>query len=165
MSFLYYANVSIHVLAAMAWLGGMLFLGLVGAPVFRSIEPAELRQRLFRDLGMRFRSVGWVAIGILILTGIANLGFRGWLAWDGALGSRAFWSTATGHALAVKLVTVTAMIVISAVHDFVHGPAASRLIAGSADAIRARRRAMMLARINAIIGIIVVIAAVRLARS
>lgn len=165
MSFLYYANVSIHVLAAMAWLGGMLFLGLVGAPVFRSIEPAELRQQVFRDLGMRFRSVGWVAISVLVVTGIANLQFRGWLAWDGALGSRAFWQTTTGHALAVKLVTVTAMIVISAVHDFVHGPAASRLVAGSPDALRARRRAMMLARINALIGVIVVVAAVRLARS
>jgi copper resistance protein D len=164
MSWLYYANVTVHVLAAMAWLGGMLFLGLVGAPVFRSIEPAELRQRLFRDLGMRFRSVGWWAIGILVVTGTANLYFRGWLTWDGALGSPAFWSTTTGRVLAVKLLTVTAMILISAVHDFVHGPAASRLVAGSPEAIRARKRAMMLARVNAMIGIIVVIAAVRLAR-
>lgn len=165
MSWLYYANVSIHVLAAMAWLGGMLFLGLVGAPVFRSIEPPELRQRLFRDMGLRFRSLGWWAIGILVVTGFANLHFRGWLAWDGALGSAAFWNTTTGRSLAVKLVTVGTMITISAVHDFVHGPAASRLAAGSPEAIQARKRAMMLARVNAMIGVVVVIAAVRLARS
>jgi uncharacterized membrane protein len=165
MSWAYYINVTIHVLAAMAWLGGMLFLGLVGAPVLRSIEPPELRQRLFRDLGMRFRSVGWWAIGILVVTGVANLHFRGWLTWDSALGSAAFWKTTTGHALAVKLLAVGTMITISAVHDFVQGPAASRLAAGSPAAVAARRRAMMLARINALVGVIVVIAAVRLARA
>ena len=30
MSSLYYANVTVHVLAAMLWVGGMLFLGLIG---------------------------------------------------------------------------------------------------------------------------------------
>jgi uncharacterized membrane protein len=34
---LYYVNVTIHVLAAMLWLGGMFFLGVVGAPVLRAI--------------------------------------------------------------------------------------------------------------------------------
>jgi copper resistance protein D len=165
MSWLYYANVTVHVLAAMVWLGGMLFLGLVGAPVLRSVEPAELRQRLFRDLGLRFRSVGWAAIGILIVSGAANLHFRGWLGWSGALGSSAFWRTPTGIALAAKTIAVIAMISISVIHDFFHGPAASRLIAGTPEAIAARRRAMVLARVNVIIGVIVVLAAVRLSRS
>jgi putative copper export protein len=39
MSTPYYINVTIHVLAAMLWLGGMFFLGAVGAPVLRTIEP------------------------------------------------------------------------------------------------------------------------------
>ncbi|HET9426094.1 MAG TPA: CopD family protein [Gemmatimonadaceae bacterium] len=161
----YFANVTVHVLAAMTWLGGMLFLGLVGAPVFRAVEPAELRQRLFRDLGLRFRSVGWVAIGILVVTGFGNLYYRGWLRWDDALGSAAFWRTTTGTALAMKTIAVGAMISISAVHDFLQGPAASRLVAGTPEALAARRRAMMLARANALIGVVVVIAAVRLSRS
>ena len=41
MSALYYINVTIHVLAAMLWLGGMFFLGAVGAPVLRAIEPTR----------------------------------------------------------------------------------------------------------------------------
>jgi hypothetical protein len=49
MSELYYVNVTIHVLAAMLWLGGMFFLGIVGAPALRSVEPPPLRQRLFRN--------------------------------------------------------------------------------------------------------------------
>ena len=164
MSLLYWINVTLHVLAAMLWLGGMLFLAVVGAPVLRAIEPPALRQRLFQELGMRFRSVGWGAIVLLIATGTASLHFRGWLRWDGVLGEPAFWSTAPGRALAWKLIAVTAMLVISLVHDFVLGPAAGRATAGSPEAIRLRRWAALAARGTALLGLIVVIAAVRLAR-
>lgn len=160
---MYYTSVSLHVLAAMAWLGGMLFLGLVGAPALRTVEPPQLRQALFRDIGMRFRGVGWWAIGILVVTGVLNLHFRGWLS--AALASSEFWGTTAGRSLAVKLVAVATMIGISAFHDFVHGPRASRATPGTPEAIEARRTAMLLARINAIVGVIVVLAAVRLARS
>ena len=147
----------------MAWLGGMLFLGLVGAPALRTVEPPQLRQALFRDIGMRFRGVGWAAIGILVVTGVLNLHFRGWLS--SAFASSEFWGTTAGRSLAVKLVAVATMIGISAFHDFVHGPRASRATQGTPEAIAARRTAMLLARINAIVGVIVVLAAVRLARS
>lgn len=148
----------------MLWLGGMLFLAAVGAPVLRAVEPPALRQRLFRELGMRFRTIGWVAIALLVVTGVANLHYRGWLRWDGVLGEAAFWSTGTGHALAWKLVAVATMVAVSAMHDFVIGPAASRVAVGSAEALRLRRRAALLARFNAVIGVVVVVAAVRLAR-
>lgn len=164
MSVLYYMNVTIHVLAAMLWLGGMFFLGVVGAPVLRAIEPPALRQRLFQALGTRARDVGWWAIVVLLGTGIANLHFRGWLHWDGVLGSAEFWRTGSGHALALKLVAVTAMLVVSVTHDFVLGPMAGRAVPGSAGALVFRRRAALLARANALIGVVVVIAAVRLAR-
>ena len=175
---LYLANVTVHVLAAMLWLGGMLFLGAVGAPVLRGVEPPSLRAALFARLGLRFRTVGWAAIGVLVVTGLVNLHFAG--VWRGGRWhDPALWSSPYGHTLAVKLAAVLAMIAISAVHDFVHGPAASRLIAvhdfwlgpmasrldaGTPAAVRARRRAALLARVNAIVGLVVVIAAVRLAR-
>jgi uncharacterized membrane protein len=159
----YYLNVTIHVLAAMLWLGGMFFLAVVGAPVLRSVEPPALRAQLFRELGLRFRTAGWIAIAVLVVTGIINLHYRGLLSarvWEGG----AFWHTPMGHALAWKLGAVTVMIVVSAIHDLIHGPAASRLKPGSPEALRARRRAALLARINAILGLVIVIAAVRLAR-
>ena len=161
---LYYASVTVHVLAALLWLGGMFFLGLVGAPVLRAVEPPALRQRLFHELGRRFRGVGWCAIAVLLVTGVANLRYRGWLAWDGVLASGAFWRTGAGHALAAKLVAVTVMVLVSAAHDFVLGPAAGRLVAGSPRALVARRRAALLARLNALVGVAIVVAAVRLAR-
>lgn len=164
MPWLYYANVTVHVLAAMLWLGGMFFLGVVGAPVLRAIEPLALRQRLFQQLGLRFRSAGWWAIGVLVTTGMVNLHYRGWLHWDGVLGSADFWRTSVGHALGLKLVAVTTMIAVSATHDFVLGPMAGRAEPGSSRALGLRRHAAHLARINALLGVVVVAAAVRLAR-
>ncbi len=160
----YYANVVVHVLAAMLWLGGMFFFGIVGAPVLRGLSPPELRQQLFQQLGLRFRTVGWWAIGVLIVTGVVNLHYRGLLQWDGVLGTGAFWQTTLGQTLALKLIAVATMLVISAVHDFSLGPLAGTAAAESPRAIVLRRRAALLARINAAVGIIVVIAAVRLAR-
>ncbi|MCC6316958.1 MAG: CopD family protein [Gemmatimonadaceae bacterium] len=160
----YWVSLTIHVLAALLWLGGAFFLGVVGAPVLRRIEPPALRQRLFHDLGLRFRSVGWGAIAVLVVSGVFNLHYRGLLRWDGVLGDPAFWATPMGHALGGKLLCVVVMLGISAVHDFAIGPAAGRSEPGSADALRARRRAALLGRINAVFGLALVIAAVRLAR-
>lgn len=162
---LYFLNVTVHILAAFVWLGGMLFLGLVGAPVLRGVEPAALRQQLFHTLGVRFRVVGWVSIAVLVVTGVINLHFRGWLQWRGVLGAAGFWDTTAGRALGAKLAAVTVMIAVSAIHDFILGPAAGRVEAGSPGAIALRQRAAWLARVNAIVGVVVVVAAVRLARS
>lgn len=161
MSTAYWINVTVHVLAAMLWLGGMFFLAAVGAPVLRAVEPPSLRAELFRRLGERFRGVGWAAIGVLVATGVLNLHFRGLL---GRMGGAEFWASRYGHALAWKLAAVGTMIVISGIHDLVLGPAASRLAPGSPPAMRARTRAAWLARVNALVGLILVIAAVRLAR-
>lgn len=161
---LYLANVTLHVLAALIWLGGMFFLGLVGAPVLRGVEPPSLRQKLFHELGLRFRTVGWVCIAVLVLTGVVNLAYRGWLQWEGVLASAAFWRSGPGTAFGIKLAAVVVMLGLSAIHDFHLGPAAGRLEPGSPEALAFRRRAARLARFNAIVGFVLLIAAVRLVR-
>lgn len=159
----WHINVTIHVLAALLWLGGMFFLAVVGAPVLRKVEPPELRAALFRSLGERFRTVGWAAIAVLLVTGTLNLHFRGLLRVE-TLGSSAFWQTGYGTALGWKLGAVTAMLVVQAFHDFVVGPMASRAAPGSPAMLSTRRRAALLARFSAVVGLVIVIAAVRLAR-
>ena len=158
---LYHLNVTVHVLAALFWLGGMFFLALVGAPVLRELEDPRLRGRLFASLGRRFRSTGWWAIGLLVVTGTLNLHFKGILQAQ-VLGDPSFWSTDYGTALAWKLIGVTGMITVSAVHDFIVGPRASA--GGGRPDGRSRQLASWLARLNALLGIVVVIAAVYLAR-
>lgn len=98
-----------------------------------------------------------------MLTGLVNLHFRGTLS-TSALLSADFWSTRYGIALAWKLGSVAAMLLFQGLHDFILGPAASRLPAGSPAMMGARRCAAFLARGSALLGVVVVIAAVRLAR-
>jgi len=160
---LYLLNVTLHVLAALVWFGGMLFLALVGAPVLRAVEPATLRAELFRRLGERFRAIGWICVGVLIVTGTLNLHLRGLLE-PAVLRAPGFWTSPYGRVLAWKLAAVAVMLALSWVHDFVHGPAASRLPVGSPEAAAARRRAALLARLSAGAGLIAIVAAVRLAR-
>lgn len=160
---LYFASVTIHLLAAMLWLGGTFFLAAVGAPVLRRLEPPALRADVFRRLGARFRAVGWVAIGVLIATGLLNLELRGLLDTE-TLFDPSFWGRPYGRTLVWKLALVTAMLVLSALHDFVLGPRAARLPPGGPEAAAARRRAAWLARINAALGVALVAVAVRLAR-
>lgn len=159
----YFVLATVHVLAALVWLGGMFFLALVGAPVLRTVQPPELRQQLFAALGLRARTVGWWAISVLVVTGTLLLHHRGLLHWD-VLGQARFWETGLGFALAAKLTAVATMIAVSFAHDFIVGPAAGNAAAGSPTALRLRRRAALLARGSAIVGIIIVVAAVRLAR-
>lgn len=161
---LYYISVTVHVLATMLWLGGMFFVGLIGAPVFRAIEPPALRQRVFHQLGLRFRRMAWWTIGALVVSGAVNLYYRGWLHWHGVWDSRQFWSTSVGQTLAVKLSIVALMVAISAIHDFILGPRAGSMTPGSPAALAFRQRAALLARANAILGVLLVAAAVRLVR-
>lgn len=115
-------------------------------------------------LGRRFRTAGWWAIAALVVTGTLNLHFRGVLRAE-VLADPAFWATDFGTALAWKLGGVTAMIVVSALHDFVLGPRASASGGGGGPPDgRSREHARWLARANAALGIAVVIAAVYLAR-
>lgn len=160
---LYYVSVSIHVTAALFWIGGMWFLALVGAPVLRRLESPELRRDIFRMLGERFRWLGWWAVALLVATGVLNLSLRGLLSAE-VLGSGVFWRSRLGEALAWKLVGVAAMIAGSLVHDFYLGPLASHLEPGSRAQATARRRAAWLARANAVIGLGVIYAATILVR-
>lgn len=160
---LYLTSVTLHVLAALFWLGGMFFLAAVGAPVLRSVEPAGLRADLFRRVGTRFRAAGWMAIAVLIVTGVTNLALRGVLDAE-TLGSGVFWRGRYGQVLAWKLALVTAMVSLAAIHDFALGPLASRHPPDSQRARTARRRASWLARVNVVLGVALVLVAVRLAR-
>ncbi len=69
----------LHLLAAITWVGGMLFIALVFVPVTRRPPDPALRGRLVREAGRRFRSVGWIALGLLVLSGLANLWDRPYL--------------------------------------------------------------------------------------
>jgi len=127
----------LHVAAALTWVGGMLFVALVLVPVMRREEP-PLRRRLVHAAGVRFRAVGWISIGLLIVTGLANV----WLRPELMTLTR-FW---------VKIALVAVAILLGAVHDFLLGPRAGRPDAPPSM----RPAASWLARANALLVLAIV---------
>ena len=161
---MYFTLVTVHVLAAIVWVGGVLFLALVGAPVLRRVEPPALQEELFNALGMRFRHVGWSAVAVLLVTGTWLLWSRGWLSTEVA-GRAAFWRSPAGSALAWKLGAVIVMIGLNAVHDASLSPERVREMRQSPAWPATRRRMAVIARAGAVAALAVVMAAIRLARS
>ena len=153
--------VFIHILAAMTWVGGILFLSLVVVPASRRY-PQDVRARLFTDVGRRFRAVGWTALGILVVTGSIQMAARGATLTNVLDGS--FFATPWGRVMGAKLLAVFVMMLLTAVHDFVAGPAAERAAQTGGDAAALRRRSGHLARLTALLALIVVFLAVQLVR-
>lgn len=112
---LYELVVTLHILAAAGWVGGMLFFALVVVPAVRRAQGSEGARPILAAIGRRLRTLGWLLIGILVVTGAANLRFHG-IGW-GTLREPAFWRTDFGRALGYKLSLLAGVIVISVVHD------------------------------------------------
>jgi copper resistance protein D len=157
---LYLVSVTVHVMAAIFWLGGMFFLGMVGAPLLR-MEDSETRRRLFHALGLGFRRWAWWALTLMVVTGVANSWVRGYLR---PLNDVDFWGSRLGMVFGAKIVLVVAMLVLSAVHDFSLGPRAGEVDPESEEAARLRRMSVLNARVNGGLAIVLVYVAVRLAR-
>ena len=123
----------------------MLFISLVLMPVTRRLEDGALRARLVHAIGLRFRTVGWVALAVLVATGLGNL----WLH-PSLLGAPRF------HA---KLGLVVLALMLSAFHDFVLGPRAGDPGADPTTRIRAS----WVARINVLVVLAIVLLGLSLA--
>lgn len=155
---LYLLSVWIHILAATLWIGGLFFIVLVVVPWLRrggegAVDPGAF----LRDTGERFRSVGWLCFGLLFLTGVFNLWIRGVRLEP--LADPAWWSSPLGVAVGLKLVAFAIVIAVSVVHDFVLGPRAThvmRTAPGSDEALRLRRQASYLGRLNGLLALVLV---------
>lgn len=158
---MYQIVVFIHVVGAMIWVGGILFLAGVAVPVARRFEPV-VRSKVTAELGRQFRIVGWTTLGVMLLSGIVAAAYRG-ATWQNVFDGT-FWVTPFGRTLAEKLAVVALMVAISFTHDFILGPAAARAAAAGEDIAGARKHATRLARITALLALLVVFLAVNLPR-
>jgi putative copper export protein len=101
--------VAVHLVAAGIWFGGSTALVFVGVPAIRTLE-GEPRGRAMRELGLRWRPVGYGALLVAALTGIA-LAAHDWEH-----------RTAFKVVLAAKAAAFVALLVVSYLHNFVYGP-------------------------------------------
>ncbi len=161
----YVLSVSLHILAACVWIGGMVFLAAAVLPLLRRPAYQALALPLIHALGLRFRWIGWAALATLVGTGITNLSYRGY-GWD-QVRTGTVWQGWFGYTLAVKLVLVALILVIGAAHDIVIGPLATRQETDNPDSPRIRRlrrRAAWVGRVMLLLSVIVVILGVMLVR-
>ena len=101
--------VTVHLIAAGIWFGGSTALVFVGVPAIRTLE-GEPRGRAMKELGLRWRPLGYGALLVAALTGIV-LAAR---EWDD--------STSFRVVLGVKAAVFVALLVVSYLHNFVLGP-------------------------------------------
>jgi uncharacterized membrane protein len=155
------AAVWIHVVSAMTWIGGMIFLSLVFVPVLKQNSFGAERRLLFRTVARRFRIVVWVAIGLLAGSGAFLL--------PGRVDSvREVWSWPL--VLIVKLILVVLLLVLTGLHDFWLGPRVSRLSPNSGhqqdqQVIALARLSPLIARVGLVLALAVLFAAIVLVRT
>jgi uncharacterized membrane protein len=161
----YLSAVWVHVLSAVVWIGGMVFLSLVLIPVTRGPAYQAIAVSLVRETGLRFRRVGWSCLGLLLVSGTFNLGYRGF-GWADLWTQRLF-EGPFGHVLRLKLLLVAVILLLSTLHDFVVGPRATalaRTAPGSHAARRLRMQASWIGRLNLLLSLVVVALGVMLVR-
>ena len=161
----YVISVWIHVVAAATWVGSMIFFAAVVVPVLRREDVRDRAPGLMRMLGARFRVLGWVALGVLIVTGISNLLLRG-IGWS-SLRDRTFWATSFGRALGAKLVCVGLVLVATAAHDVLFGKRAIQALEqdpAGGRAVRSRRLASWLGRAVLVLSLAILLFATALVR-
>jgi putative copper export protein len=116
--------VAVHLLAAGIWFGGSTALVFVGVPAIRTLD-GEPRGRAMKALGLRWRPLGYGALLVAALTGVA-LASRDWQ--HSAAFQIVFW---------VKVAVFLCLLVVSYLHNFVLGP---RLQAEIRDGLEPRTR-------------------------
>lgn len=157
----YQVVVYIHILSAIIWVGGIMFLALVAVPAARRLQP-DLRATLLSELGRRFRRIGYWLLAVLVLTGGIQIYARG--ATLANLTDGSFFQSRFGALLKVKLLLFLTMLVVSITHDFFVGPASTRALSAGEDTRRLRKTASWLARVTALLALAVVAYAVKLIR-
>jgi copper resistance protein D len=108
----------VHLLAAIVWVGGTVALVFVSVPLAQRLE-GPARGAMLRELGRRWRPIGWSALGVAIATG----------AWIAGI-EHAFDTTPTRFdvVLAVKGGLVGLLVAGAYLHDYVLGPGLARQI-------------------------------------
>jgi putative copper export protein len=101
--------VTVHLLAAGVWFGGSTALVFVGVPAIRTLE-GEPRGRAMKELGLRWRPIGYGALLVAAVTGVV-LAAHDWES-----------TTSFKVVLAAKSVVFLALLVFSYLHNFVYGP-------------------------------------------
>jgi uncharacterized membrane protein len=147
----------LHLLGAMVWIGGLCFQLLVVPAVLRHMPSAVEQLRSCLSFDMRFRSVMWPAVGLVLLTGlynVMNLLYATTLA-GGHL------SSTFVQRLGIKLLLVVLMLLLHAVQRFaVHPCLVAGLIQLPADTLILPDNLLKLQRLSQLLSMLIMAVAV-----
>jgi uncharacterized membrane protein len=151
----------LHLLAAVSWIGGTIFLSVVLMPVLKREPFASQRSMLFRTIARRFRVVVWGAIAIFLLTGVPLLHQRGI-----PIMNPSGWPMI----LIVKLGLVGILLLLTLTHDLIIGPRVGRILQIPIENRTKSDHAMVgwspwIARCSLLLTLAVLLAAVMLVRT
>jgi uncharacterized membrane protein len=151
----------LHLLAAISWIGGTIFLSFVLVSVLKREPFASQRVLLFRSIARRFRAVVWGAIAVLLFTGPLLLHQRGISITDPSR-----WPMV----LAVKLELVAILLLLTLTHDLIIGPRVGWIVQLPTESRTRFDHVLVLwspwvARISLVLTLAVLFAAVMLVRS
>jgi uncharacterized membrane protein len=151
----------LHLVAAVSWIGGMVFLSVVLVPILKREPFASQKTLLFLAMARRFRVVVWGVIAVLLFTGLLLLHQRGIPIADPSR-----WPTT----LAVKLGLVTILLLLTLAHDLIIGPRVGRIVQLPTESRTRFDHALVLwsrwvARFSLLLALAVLFAAVMLART
>lgn len=156
-----FALVWLHLIAAVGWIGGTIFLSLVLAPSYRALASKPDAGALFRTSAKRFRLVVWGAVVVLLLTGPMLVLSHGWPLFE---------PTRWPSPLGIKLSLVAALLLMTLAHDLVLGPRIRAILALPPDKRAASDQTILAAaswlpRAALVLSLAVLFVAVMLARS
>jgi len=99
-----------HLISASIWVGGSLFIGVVLAPLLKTMsESVEERLGIMIRVGRKFNKIAVPSLGILIVTGLYNSQYI-------LSKPETIFSTNYGIILTIKIMLVAALIVTFAIH-------------------------------------------------
>jgi putative copper export protein len=158
-------NQWIHIVSFSVWIGSILFFLFVFAPSAHSLPPKPGIDILNR--GRRsFQTLSWIAINLLLITGIFNFVFRG-IPTGFAFGPSYY------QILGIKLLLFLAMFLHHGFQTFKYAPRIALLSAQTTpdtstwpeDLLYLWRKWFILQKINATLGPIVLLLALGLAKT
>jgi putative copper resistance protein D len=99
-----------HLVSASIWVGGSIFIGIVLAPLLKTIsESVEERVAIMIRVGRKFNKIAIPSLAILIVTGLYNS--------SNILSKPEFlFSTNYGIILVIKIILVISLLVMFAIH-------------------------------------------------
>ena len=103
----------IHLMAAITWIGGLLFLWLVLRPVLSRLPVQAQGQEILHRVEERFKTVRWISLITLVVAGFFNI-----LQEGGAARLETNW----GGVLLIKLLFVAIVVGLTWVNDYLIGP-------------------------------------------